>query len=105
MVSHRDLLMYLVAIRSLYAQIGEGTITIIDDGSLTVRDIELLRSSLGEPKVIGLSQVDVGPCPSGGFWERLLHILDLSTDRYVIQVELGHSDPGRCARGGGRLPH
>ena len=37
MVSHRDLVMYLVAIRSLYAQIGEGTITIIDDGSLTVR--------------------------------------------------------------------
>jgi hypothetical protein len=87
MVSHRDLVMYLVAIRSLYAQIGEGSITVIDDGSLTAADIELLHRSLGEPAIIGVDDIDRGPCPQGGFWERLLHILDLSTDRYVIQVD------------------
>jgi hypothetical protein len=87
MVSHRDLVMYLVAIRSLYAQIGEGSITVIDDGSLTVADIALLHRALGGPAIIVLDDIDRGPCPQGGFWERLLHILDRSTDRYVIQVD------------------
>ena len=49
MVSHRDLVMYLVAIRSLYAQIGEGAITVIDDGSLTAADITILHRLLSDP--------------------------------------------------------
>jgi hypothetical protein len=87
MVSHRDLVMYLVAIRSLYAQIGEGTITVIDDGSLTVGDIELLDRLLSGPQIIRADHVDTGACPRGGTWERLLHILDLSSSRYVIQMD------------------
>jgi hypothetical protein len=87
MVSHRDLVMYLVAIRSLYAQIGEGSITVIDDGSLTAADIELLQRSLSDPLIIRADQIDTGACPRGGTWERLLHILDLSSSRYVIQMD------------------
>lgn len=87
MVSHRDLVMYLVAIRSLYAQIGEGAITIIDDGSLTAADAEILRRLLGRPQIIRADQIDTGACPRGGTWERLLHILDLSSSRYLIQLD------------------
>jgi hypothetical protein len=87
MVSHRDLIMYLVAIRSLYARIGEGAITIIDDGSLTAADAGILRRLLGGPEIIRADQIDTGACPRGGTWERLLHILDLSSSRYVIQLD------------------
>jgi hypothetical protein len=87
MVSHRDLVMYLVAIRSLYAQIGEGSITVIDDGSLTAADIELLQRSLSDPHIIRADRIDTGACPRGGTWERPLHILDLSSSRYVIQID------------------
>ena len=87
MVSHRDLIMYFVAIRSLYAQIGEGAIAIIDDGSLTAADTEILHRLLGGPQIIRADQIDTGACPRGGTWERLLHILDLSSSRYVIQLD------------------
>jgi hypothetical protein len=87
MVSHRDLLMCLGAIRSLYARIGEGSITVIDDGSLTAADTEILHRLLSDPHVIRADQINTGSCPRGGTWERLLYILDRSSSRYVIQMD------------------
>jgi hypothetical protein len=87
MVSHRDLIMYLVAIRSFYTRIGEGSIIIIDDGSLTREDVELLHRCLGRPQIVAVDEVGTCPCPRGGTWERLLYILDLSAQHYVIQLD------------------
>jgi len=87
MVSERDLLMYLVAIKSLYPRIGEGRIRVIDDGTLTPRGKETLRLHLGSPTIVPIASIDTGLCPLGGTWERLLHILDLTEDSYVIQVD------------------
>ena len=87
MVSHRDLVMYLVAMRSLYPRIGQGSITIVNDGSLTAADADILHRLLGGPQIIRADQIDTGACPRGGTWERLLHVLDLSSSRYVIQVD------------------
>ena len=87
LVSQRDLIMYLVAIKSVYRQVGEGTIHVINDGSLTADGIAALNHHLGDPVIVPIASVDTGACPRGGCWERLLHILDLSRDRYVIQVD------------------
>ena len=77
MVSHTDLIMYLVAVKSFYKRIGEGEIIIINDGSLTAADCEVLSDHLGSPKLIHITDVNTNGFPIGGCWERILTILDL----------------------------
>ena len=72
MVSHDDLLMYLVAIKSLYARVGEGSIVVVNDGSLTPDDIDRLNDHLGRPEILEAGRIETGPCPRGGMWERLM---------------------------------
>lgn len=79
--------MYLVAIKSLYSRIGEGRICIINDGTITPASMNLLKEHLSTPEIIHISDITTGKCPYGGTWERLLKILDLSRDAYVIQVD------------------
>src|SRR5579864_3844319 len=87
MVSQRDLTMYLVAIKSVYSQVGEGSICIINDGSLTQEGLATLRHHLGSPAVVDITTINTGQSPRGGCWERLLHILELAHDSYVIQID------------------
>ena len=87
MIGTRVLLPYLVAAKSLHANLGRGRFVILDDGTLTADDRAVLAKHLGDPQIIAISQVDTGPCPRGGTWERLLTILDLRADAYVIQLD------------------
>ncbi|MCG8358423.1 MAG: hypothetical protein MI920_22895 [Kiloniellales bacterium] len=87
MVSHRDLLMYLVAVKSFYREVGEGRMVVVDDGSLTAEDHALLEQQLGGPEVYRLPDIDVGHCPRGGCWERLLTVVRLTREHYVIQLD------------------
>ena len=87
MVSHADLVMYLVAIKSIYSRIGCGRIVVLNDGSLTDTDKVSLERHLGAPAIIDISTVNTGDCPRGGCWERLLAIVDQSADAYVVQVD------------------
>ena len=87
MIGTRVLLPYLVAAKSLQARLGCGRFVILDDGSLTARDLSLLDIHLGAPEVRHIGAVDTGPCPRGGTWERLLTLLDLRRDAYVIQLD------------------
>lgn len=87
MMGTRVLLAYLVAIKSVHASLKRGRVVILDDGTLTERDREVLAHHCGNPRIITIADVDTGPCPRGGTWERLLTILDLRRDNYVIQVD------------------
>ena len=87
MIGTRVVLPYLVAVKSLAAALGRGRVVILDDGTLTAADHALLAHHLGDPCVIPITSVDTGPCPRGGTWERLLTILDLRRDHYVIQLD------------------
>jgi hypothetical protein len=87
MMSERDLVMYLVAIKSIYTRIGEGSIHIINDGSLTAQSIDVLNRHLAGATILNIAAIHTDPCPRGACWERLLHILDLSAQAYVIQVD------------------
>src|SRR5258706_5879585 len=60
MVSHADVIMYLIAIKSLYRRLGRGKILIVDDGSLTADDLRLLAEHLGAPRVVALNTLDTG---------------------------------------------
>jgi hypothetical protein len=87
MVSHQDLTMYLVAVKSFYRQVREGSLVIINDGSLTSADITILSQHLGSPEILRMQDVQTDACPKGGCWERLLTVIDFSAKNYVIQLD------------------
>ncbi|OYX63080.1 MAG: hypothetical protein B7Y88_13385 [Sphingomonadales bacterium 32-64-17] len=87
MIGTRVLLPYLVAAKSLHAQLDAGRFVILDDGTLTGSDKALLAHHCDNPEIIPIASVDTGACPRGGTWERLLTILDLRRDNYVIQID------------------
>ena len=87
MIGTRVLLPYLVAAKSLHARLKRGRFVILDDGTLTANDRTVLATHLGNPEIRHLAAVDTGPCPRGGTWERLLTLLELRRDAYVIQLD------------------
>jgi hypothetical protein len=87
MIGTRVLLPYLVAVKSLHARLGIGRVAILDDGSLTSADKAVLAHHLGDPEIRSIHDVDTGRCPHGGTWERLLTLLDLRGQDYVIQLD------------------
>ncbi len=87
MIGTKVLLPYLVAIKSLHHQLGCGRIVILDDGSLTKADKAVLAHHLGAPEIRHIAEVDTADCPRGGTWERLLTLLDMRRENYVIQLD------------------
>jgi hypothetical protein len=87
MIGSRVLLPYLVAVKSLHARLGRGRIAILDDGSLTRSDRAVLAHHLADPEIFPIARVATGACPTGGCWERLLTLLDLTQRDYVIQLD------------------
>lgn len=91
------LLPYLVAVKSLWSQLRRGRVVILSDGTLTAADRAVLAQHCGDPQIIEIADVDTTGFPVGGTWERLLTILDMRRDAYVIQLDsdtvtLGHPD-------------
>ena len=87
MIGTQVLLPYLIAVKSLHSRLGMGRVMILDDGSLTSDDRRLLDEHCGEPEILHIADVNTAACPKGGTWERLLTILDLRSENYVIQLD------------------
>ena len=87
MTCHRDTRSWLVAVKSIAVSVGAGEFTVIDDGSLTARDRSLLARHLPGLRILSVRDIAIDGFPRGGTWERLLAILDLTGDFYVIQVD------------------
>lgn len=87
MIGTRVLAPYLVAAKSLHGHLGRGRFVVMDDGTLTAADRAALAHHLGDPQIMALADIDTGPAPRGGTWERLLAILDLRATDYVIQLD------------------
>lgn len=87
MLCHPDVLMYLVAIKTVFSRVQRGRIVILDDGSLTASDRALLSSHLDGPEFIHIADVPTSSTPRGSCWERLLTCVSLSRDNYVLQVD------------------
>jgi hypothetical protein len=87
MIGTKVLLPYLVAVKSLHAELGRGRVVLLDDGTLTAADRAALARHLGDPEIRSIRSVDCGPCPRGGTWERLLTLLELRQTDYVIQLD------------------
>jgi hypothetical protein len=79
--------MYLVAIKAFYRWTDGGEIVIINDGSLSANQRELLHKHVIGIREINIEDVNTGTCQRGGTWERLLTLIDLSQERYAIQLD------------------
>lgn len=87
MVRTEHLRMYLLSIKSFYRHLPGGQVIVLDDGSLTGADQVLLARHVEGLEIVRLDGIRTDPCPRGGCWERLLHILDISADSYVVQLD------------------
>lgn len=87
MISHDDLIMYLLAIKSFYSYLQQGKILVIDDGSLKNEDKEILNEHLCFPTIIHRETIDIGRMLHHIMWERLAYTIDLSAAEYVIQLD------------------
>jgi hypothetical protein len=87
MMGHRVLIPYLIGAKSLRQKINMGRFVILDDGTLTAADKATLKHHLDDPEIIPISSVVLGPCPKGGTWERLITVLTLAKNDYVVQMD------------------
>jgi len=86
-VGNRDLLMYLVAIKSFYYFFKRGRTLLLVPDNCPQENLALLEHHVNPLRILRDSEVDVGKCPRGGTWERLVAIAHEARDRYVIQLD------------------
>jgi hypothetical protein len=84
---HRDLAMYLLAVKSLARHVQPKMVFVLDDTSLSQRDKEILRQHIQPIEILPITSVANSRCPKGGTWERLLFIADKAPTSYVVQVD------------------
>jgi len=87
MLRHSDVIMYLVAIKSFYQRFLKGEIIILNDGSLTARDLNLLKEHVLPKDIVNINDIKNSVCPKGGCWERILLISEYVKDYFVIQLD------------------
>jgi hypothetical protein len=84
---HRDLFMYLLAIKSLARFITPRRLFVLDDTSLTSKDKSILYEHAEQIEIIPITEVQSEKCPKGIFWERLIFISDIISSCYAIQLD------------------
>lgn len=84
---HKDVMLALLAFKSFAAKVPVGHFCVLNDGSLTVEDQDMLRRHLPSVRLLNAKDFASPTCPHGGTWERLLAIAELVRDSYVIQLD------------------
>lgn len=86
-LQHKDVTMYLAAIKSFVRYLPPREIHIVDDGSLTDHDRAVLERHIPGVLFHPLASCREPGLPQGGTWERLIAIARLSRSGYVIQLD------------------
>ncbi len=86
-LQHKDVLSYLVALKSFAGSVPVSDVYVLNDGTLTESDISVLDEHASGCHVLSLADFRSQSCPTGGCWERLLAISALVRDHYVIQLD------------------
>ena len=87
LIGTADVLPFLVAVKSLSAQLGRGRVAVLDDGTLTAQDRAILAHHCADPEIIRLGDVQHGLFPQGEAWAQLLTILDRRASEYWVQLD------------------
>ncbi|HCY63352.1 MAG TPA: hypothetical protein DHV59_11095 [Oxalobacteraceae bacterium] len=83
----KDLRMFLIASKAFMAKVPVGHVYILNDGTLTAVDEELLVKHMQSVTFLRLDDYRSPVCPQGACWERLLSIAELVKEHYVIQLD------------------
>lgn len=87
MVQHRDVLPYLLAIKSFSRFIPPSKIVTIADPSITIADRELLGRHVANICFRDATSFHCDELPKGGTWERLTAIAEYVKEGFVIQLD------------------
>lgn len=87
MLQHKDVLMYLAAVKSFARWVPVARVHLVNDGTLSPADTATLRAHIPEVEILDIEAFRSARCPVGGCWERLLAITELSQNAYVIQLD------------------
>jgi hypothetical protein len=87
MMCHRDMQMYLIALKTFLRHVDIEAVFIVNDGSLLDEDIALLKKHVPQINILAMTDYRSTVCPTGACWERLLSIASLTDKYYVIQLD------------------
>src|SRR5580698_3654890 len=87
MVGNDDVHLYLLAIKAFYRRLGRGKITAIVASTMPQASRDLIAEHVQGIRFETLEQLDTGRCQRGGTWERLVYILDRTSDEYTLQMD------------------
>lgn len=87
MVHTRDVLSYLVALKSFVHFLNPERIVVVCDPSITAEDQALLRQHAPHIELRPADEFTHPDIPRGGTWERLYAIAGLVREHYVVQLD------------------
>ena len=86
-LQHKDVLMYLAAIKSFACRVPVAQVYVLNDGSLNSSDKATLTEHVPGVEILELLAFQAEGLPKGGTWERLIAIARLSETRYMVQLD------------------
>lgn len=87
MVQHRDVLPYLLALKSFARFLQPARVVLVADPTLDADDRTLLRSHVPHIEFREAAEFRRDGIPQGGCWERLSAISEYARDAYVVQLD------------------
>lgn len=87
MVHQRDVLSYLVAIKSFASHANPARIVIVCDASIGPDDRILFRQQIPHVELRDAAEFVTPGIPTGGCWERLHALCQYAKEHYVVQLD------------------
>ncbi len=87
MVQHRDVLPYLLALKSFARFATPADVVLVADPTLDANDRALIRDHVPHIRFREAAELRRPGIPKGGCWERLSAIAEQSADSYVVQLD------------------
>jgi len=87
MVQHRDVLPYLLALKSFTRYLNPHKILVVCDPTITAGDRDMLRQQVPHIDLRDASEFVHHDIPRGGCWERLFAITEYARQDYVVQLD------------------
>lgn len=87
MVHHRDVVSYLLAIKSFAAHTQPARIVVVADPTLDATDRALMRTHVPHLEIVDAAGFRRPALPIGGCWERLSAISTLNGETAIVQVD------------------
>lgn len=86
-IGTREVLPFLVALKSLHGRLGRGRPVILDNGTLDGADRTILAFHCGDPEILPPRAVSLGGFPSAGDWEPWLAAFDRRRGEYWLLLD------------------